>query len=615
MGFFKDLKEDLSQAVNELLPDENLWGEEYDDSDFVNTLDDSENKSKSNRVNRIELEEDNNILNALKQQQEENAKNTKITAPKTEKKTEKEILDELEKIIAAGQRAKKEEQKNLINQSDEVKKSRAVERLKEEIELVNQQMEQEKVAALEDLKEPSAEIGGSKEMKEPTTDKISFEKFLEEEVPTEQILLDGIELPDIGEMQDSMLDLDKEESKGSEQEEIQAVQSDEIDDKQLNFVFDNEDTENTEYPDTMVLTDLETQLEEKINPIEEVHLEQESELAEELNPEEISPIEEIHLEEETNQIEETILEEELNPIEQPVSEMEMLETEQADNLLTGDNDIVTETVDELVVAEENSVTDATIEITLNHLKDSVSENVNLETEEQESSTQDTLSEEVVLEQKDYINTTLPQENNALYNEKNDNNSNKEIFYNKEEDAIMLENTTTEMETTETKETVAATASETTGAVQPSDETTVISKATRITGSISSDCSLEVLGTIEGNVECLGKLSVVGTVKGNCKGAEVYINTERLNGNIESESSVKIGVGTVVIGDVNGTSAVIAGAVKGEVDISGPVVIDSTAIIKGNINAKSIQINNGAVIDGYCSLSYASIDIDNFFEAE
>lgn len=615
MGFFKDLKEDLSQAVNELLPDENLWGEEYDDSDFVNTLDDSENKSKSNRVNRIELEEDNNILNALKQQQEENAKNTKITAPKTEKKTEKEILDELEKIIAAGQQAKKEEQKNLINQSDEVKKSRAVERLKEEIELVNQQMEQEKVAALEDLKEPSAEIGEPKEMKEPTTDKISFEKFLEEEVPTEQILLDGIELPDIGEMQDSMLDLDKEESKGSEQEEIQAVQSDEIDDKQLNFVFDNEDTENTEYPDTMVLTDLETQLEEKINPIEEVHLEQESELAEELNPEEISPIEEIHLEEETNQIEETILEEELNPIEQPVSEMEMLETEQADNLLTGDNDIVTETVDELVVAEENSVTDATIEITLNHLKDSVSENVNLETEEQESSTQDTLSEEVVLEQKDYINTTLPQENNALYNEKNDNNSNKEIFYNKEEDAIMLENTTTEMETTETKETVAATASETTGAVQPSDETTVISKATRITGSISSDCSLEVLGTIEGNVECLGKLSVVGTVKGNCKGAEVYINTERLNGNIESESSVKIGVGTVVIGDVNGTSAIIAGAVKGEVDISGPVVIDSTAIIKGNINAKSIQINNGAVIDGYCSLSYASIDIDNFFEAE
>ena len=176
---------------------------------------------------------------------------------------------------------------------------------------------------------------------------------------------------------------------------------------------------------------------------------------------------------------------------------------------------------------------------------------------------------------------------------------------------MLENTITEMETTGEKVTEAETAE----VVQPSNETTVISKATKIAGSISSDCSLEVLGTIEGNVECLGKLSVTGTVKGNCKGAEVYINTERLNGNIESESSVKISVGTVVVGDINGTSAVIAGAVKGEVDISGPVVIDSTAIIKGNINAKSIQINNGAVIDGYCSLSYAAVDIDNFFEVE
>jgi len=43
------------------------------------------------------------------------------------------------------------------------------------------------------------------------------------------------------------------------------------------------------------------------------------------------------------------------------------------------------------------------------------------------------------------------------------------------------------------------------------------------------------------------------------------------------------------------------------------VIDSTAIIKGNIKAKSVQVNNGAVIDGYCSLAYADVDLDNIFE--
>ena len=62
-------------------------------------------------------------------------------------------------------------------------------------------------------------------------------------------------------------------------------------------------------------------------------------------------------------------------------------------------------------------------------------------------------------------------------------------------------------------------------------------------------------------------------------SEIYVSTDRLEGNLNSEGSVKISLGTVIIGDVSGTSAVIAGAVKGEVDINGPVVIDSTAIIK------------------------------------
>ena len=146
-----------------------------------------------------------------------------------------------------------------------------------------------------------------------------------------------------------------------------------------------------------------------------------------------------------------------------------------------------------------------------------------------------------------------------------------------------------------------------------DQVTVITKGTTITGSISSDGSLDVMGTITGDIECLGKLSITGKVKGNSTAAEVFVNTERLEGSINSEGSVKVGLGTVVIGDIIGTSGVIAGAVKGEIDIQGPIVVDSTAIIKGNIKAKSVQINNGAIIEGFCSLSYSDIDVDNIFE--
>lgn len=146
-----------------------------------------------------------------------------------------------------------------------------------------------------------------------------------------------------------------------------------------------------------------------------------------------------------------------------------------------------------------------------------------------------------------------------------------------------------------------------------DEVTVISKGTTINGSISSEGSLDVMGNVTGDIDCLGKLSITGRINGNSSAAEVYVNTERMEGSITSEGSVKVGLGTVVIGDITATSGVIAGAVKGEIDINGPIVIDSTAIIKGNIKTKSVQINNGAVIEGFCSLSYSEVDVDNIFE--
>ena len=146
-----------------------------------------------------------------------------------------------------------------------------------------------------------------------------------------------------------------------------------------------------------------------------------------------------------------------------------------------------------------------------------------------------------------------------------------------------------------------------------DQVTVITKGTTINGSIISDCSLNVMGTINGDIECVGKLTISGNVAGNSTASDVFVSAKRLNGNIDSEGTVKVGLGTVVIGDIKAGSAVIAGAVKGELDIQGPVVIDSTAIIKGNVKAKSVQMNNGAILEGFCSLVYSSVSVDDIFE--
>ena len=48
------------------------------------------------------------------------------------------------------------------------------------------------------------------------------------------------------------------------------------------------------------------------------------------------------------------------------------------------------------------------------------------------------------------------------------------------------------------------------------------------------------------------------------------------------------------------------------DVNGPVIIDSSAVIAGDIKSKSVQINNGATIDGRCSQAYSDVDMDAIF---
>lgn len=141
----------------------------------------------------------------------------------------------------------------------------------------------------------------------------------------------------------------------------------------------------------------------------------------------------------------------------------------------------------------------------------------------------------------------------------------------------------------------------------------ITKGTMVEGNIVSEGSINVYGKIKGNVACRGKMVVCGTIVGSSRAAEVFTNNAKINGDITSDGSLKIGNGSVIIGNIYGSSAVIAGAVQGDVDIHGPVVIDGTAVIQGNIRSRSVQINNGAAIEGMISQCYAEIDYAALFD--
>lgn len=145
-----------------------------------------------------------------------------------------------------------------------------------------------------------------------------------------------------------------------------------------------------------------------------------------------------------------------------------------------------------------------------------------------------------------------------------------------------------------------------------DEVSTIMKNVVVNGDIEADGSLDLFGSVNGNIKILGKLNVTGKINGNSEAVEVYAQSANVVGDITSHGSVKIGNDSVIRGNIYATSAVIAGAVKGDIDVKGPVILDASAIVMGNIKSKSVQINNGAVIEGLCSQCYAEVSPSSFF---
>ncbi len=152
-------------------------------------------------------------------------------------------------------------------------------------------------------------------------------------------------------------------------------------------------------------------------------------------------------------------------------------------------------------------------------------------------------------------------------------------------------------------------------MEATDENALVTAGMRVKGDILSNGNLDVVGEVIGNVQVSGKLSITGRIRGNSKADEIYADAAKITGDLIGDGTVKIGAGSVVRGNIEATSAAIAGAVKGTIDVKGPVVLDATAVVFGNIRAKSMQINNGARIEGMCVLCYAEQSASKFFEAQ
>ena len=92
--------------------------------------------------------------------------------------------------------------------------------------------------------------------------------------------------------------------------------------------------------------------------------------------------------------------------------------------------------------------------------------------------------------------------------------------------------------------------------------------------------------IDGNVIVDGSLLIYGTV----------------NGNIESQGSVRTAKGSKVKGDIVGKEAHICGLVEGNLAIDGKIILGSESQLSGNLKSGTLVIEEGAKFAGTCDMA-------------
>lgn len=579
MSFFKDFKEDFAQAMNELMPDSN---EMYDEDELeaqetANSEPPTKKESPAVRKKTVKTEPKRTLKKAVKNPAK--AETDMEIAPEDLADSIDELLEHELYGAQDSQILPDDMDVNTMDMSvEEMLSQLASKNVEEEEEslsveaMLNQLDSPEAVKEQEKKPHSVSSDEGTEELRNSSTTKVS----------------------NSAQIAKSRLLGQRRANRAVHEEEVLNAQSEEQQEVDPTETFEQmtEDVES-------LLAEFDASI-SKSSP-DNSSPEYEEEMEEETEEEEIA--EEFEEEEEIEEVEEFEEAEEIEEAEELEEEEELEEAEE----LEEEEEIEEDTIEE--AAKEDFHEEQEAEPGVN------AGGANMDKENVRTMRKQVSNEQMELD--DMLNAL--EQSQASAKQAGNNVKQKEKKMSKEKEVIsinsadepeeekVVEEVKEEKAVTETKAEAPAFNPE-----DADDETTYVTKGTTVRGDLETDGSIDIIGVIEGNVTCKGKVVVGGKVVGDIVAGELYANNARIEGNVKSYGSVKVGVGSMLIGGVEGESAVIAGAVNGDIDVKGPVIIDSTAVIMGNIKSRSVQINNGAVIEGFCSQSYSDIDVKSFF---
>lgn len=145
--------------------------------------------------------------------------------------------------------------------------------------------------------------------------------------------------------------------------------------------------------------------------------------------------------------------------------------------------------------------------------------------------------------------------------------------------------------------------------EPNKSSSVISEDLVIEGSVRGDSSIQILGTIKGDVSINGDVFAKGNIEGDLSGDNVVLRKCNLKGNVKVNRHISIDNETVVIGDISANNVDINGRVDGNINAVETVVLKKAAMVSGNISAKFASMESGAYLKGQMQVLSREDDIN------
>ncbi|MGN1089709.1 MAG: polymer-forming cytoskeletal protein, partial [Huintestinicola sp.] len=115
-----------------------------------------------------------------------------------------------------------------------------------------------------------------------------------------------------------------------------------------------------------------------------------------------------------------------------------------------------------------------------------------------------------------------------------------------------------------------------------EETTIISRNTRINGDINSFANVNVEGSVQGDIKLTKNISVSGKVVGNIECNNAVMSGAQMQGCISSKGQVQMDHDSVLLGDIDTQYLDLTGRIKGKVDVGGKAEFKNDAVMVGDI---------------------------------